>query len=355
MTTATPRVLFVGAALSEIRETRAVNEDLEARLRRAGWRTVAASSRRNPVARALHLVARVWTHRREYDVAYVDVYSGRAFLWAAAAGWLLRRLGKPYVLALRGGGLPETARRRPGSVRRLFQGAAAVVAPSGYLRDRMASAGVRAEVIPNPLYLERYPFRAPDRPRPRLVWLRSFHDIYNPVLAVDVVGRLVGRHGDVRLDMVGPVADAEVRRAVTERAVALGIEDRVRVGSGVTKEGVPSRMARGDIFLNTSDVDNTPVTVLEAMACGLCVVSTDVGGIPYLLEDGETALLVPPDAPEAMARAVDRLLTEPGLAARLSRQGRAMVERMGWDTLQPRWESVFIEAWASGRDASGRS
>ena len=67
---------------------------------------------------------------------------------------------------------------------------------------------------------------------------------------------------------------------------------------------VPSELNEFDIFLNTTFVDNTPVSVLEAMACGLCVVSTDVGGLSFLLEHEGDALLVPPDNPKAMAAAV---------------------------------------------------
>jgi glycosyltransferase involved in cell wall biosynthesis len=80
------------------------------------------------------------------------------------------------------------------------------------------------------------------------------------------------------------------------------------------------------------------------MATGLCVVSTDVGGLPDLLRDGEDALLVPPNDPEAMAAAVRRLLTEPGLAATLSHAGRAKVEAMAWPTVLPQWESLLHNA-----------
>jgi glycosyltransferase involved in cell wall biosynthesis len=102
-------------------------------------------------------------------------------------------------------------------------------------------------------------------------------------------------------------------------------------------------MSQGDIFLNTTNVDNTPVSVLEALACGLCVVSTDVGGIPYLLEHEEDALLVPPDDAEAMAAAVRRVLTEPGLAERLSRNARKKAEGFDWSVVLPQWERLLLE------------
>ncbi|HEX2205773.1 MAG TPA: glycosyltransferase family 4 protein, partial [Longimicrobium sp.] len=109
----------------------------------------------------------------------------------------------------------------------------------------------------------------------------------------------------------------------------------------VPKAEVPARLAEGDVYLNTPRADNTPVTVLEAMACGLCVVSTEVGGIPYLLDDGGDALLVPPGDAEAMAAAVLRLLRDPALAGRLSRAGRRKAEGCDWSAVLPRWEGLL--------------
>jgi glycosyltransferase involved in cell wall biosynthesis len=81
----------------------------------------------------------------------------------------------------------------------------------------------------------------------------------------------------------------------------------------------------------------------------LCVVSTNVGGIPYLLADGDDALLVPPDDPEAMAGAVERILTEPGLAARLSQDGRRKVEQFDWDIILRQWEELLTAVAAGVR------
>ena len=83
--------------------------------------------------------------------------------------------------------------------------------------------------------------------------------------------------------------------AVIREPADLGVSERVEFAGGVAKADVPAALSRGDIFLNTTNVDNTPVSVLEAQAAGLAVVSTNVGGLPFLLEDGKNALLVPPD------------------------------------------------------------
>ena len=102
------------------------------------------------------------------------------------------------------------------------------------------------------------------------------------------------------------------------------------------KSEIPNLLNSADIFINTTNVDNTPVSVLEAMACGLCVVSTDVGGLSFLLEHEKDALLVPPDDAEAMAAAIVRILGDKDLAESLSRNGRAKTEHFDWQNIVPK-------------------
>ncbi len=124
-------------------------------------------------------------------------------------------------------------------------------------------------------------------------------------------------------------------------AQIFGVADKIEIVQGVHKEQVPEILNQGDLFINTTNIDNTPVSVIKSMACGLCIISTNVGGIPYLLEDGSDALLVPPGDPEAMANAVVRILTEPGLAAKLSVNARAKAEQYDWSVVLPKWEQLF--------------
>jgi len=124
-------------------------------------------------------------------------------------------------------------------------------------------------------------------------------------------------------------------------AAKLGVLNRLSLPGAVPKEETPTWLDEGDVFLNTANVDNTPVSVLEAMACGLCVISTNVGGLPYLLRDGEDALLVPPNSPEAMAAAERRVFTERKLAERLSRNARAKATLHDWTVVLPQWEELL--------------
>jgi len=289
------------------------------------------------------MLAIVLLLRHDYDLADVQVFSGPAFVWAEAVTLLLRRLRKPYVLTLHGGGLPEFARRWPRRVRRLLRPAPAVTAPSRYLLERMAPYRADIRLIPNAIEVGRYRFRLRSTPGPRLTWLRAFHRIYNPELAPRVLRSLLPEFPEANLTMVGPDKGDGSRKRTADLAARLGLGDRVRLLDGVPKDFVLSVLGEADVFLNTTNVDNTPVSVIEAMACGLCIVSTNVGGIPYLLGHERDALLVPPDDAEGMAAAVRRILTEPGLAARLSENARRKAEQFDWSIVLPQWEQLLLE------------
>jgi glycosyltransferase involved in cell wall biosynthesis len=170
-----------------------------------------------------------------------------------------------------------------------------------------------------------------------------------------VLALLAPEFPDAHLTMLGPDKGDGTRQAAQREARDLGVESRIDFPGKVPKPEISNWMNRGDIFLNTTNIDNTPMTVMEAMACGLCVVSTNVGGIPYLLKDRYDALLVQPGDPEAAASAVRRILTEPALAESLSRNARQKVEHFDWTAVLPVWEKILLSVAARGAGVNGRA
>jgi glycosyltransferase involved in cell wall biosynthesis len=104
---------------------------------------------------------------------------------------------------------------------------------------------------------------------------------------------------------------------------------------------IASLYERADVFVNPSLVDNMPISILEALASGVPVVSTQVGGIPFLVEHGTHALLVPPGNAEAMAAAVLEVLHNPMRALELTRAGRDCAEQYTWANVRPRLFGVY--------------
>ena len=336
-----PGVLFAGNFYASEGGSLSVCEELSSRLRGNGWHVITVSRKRERLAKLADMVATAWRERANYQVAQIDLFSGAAFVWAEAVAWTARRAGRPFVLTLHGGNLPEFATKHPDRVKRLLKAASAVTAPSRFLYDGMRQYRDDIVILPNALSLDLYHYRHREAASPKLVWLRAIHDVYNPTLLPRVVSRLVEECPQIDAIMIGPdKGDGSLGRTL-ETAKTLGVQDRLTYLGGVAKSDVPRLLDMGDIFLNTTNVDNAPVTVGEAMASGMCIVSTNVGGIPFLLSHDVNALLVPPDDEVEMSNAVYRFLSEPALASRLSLAARSRAEELDWTRILPRWEQLL--------------
>ena len=135
--------------------------------------------------------------------------------------------------------------------------------------------------------------------------------------------------------------------ALRELARSLGLDDAVQFAGRLDPDAVAALYRSADVALNPSTVDNMPNSVLEALASGVPVVSTDVGGVPYIVQHGTTALLVPARDPSAMANAVLQLLDNPAQAEALASAGRAEVERYTWPRVSEVLDHAYRKAMAA--------
>jgi glycosyltransferase involved in cell wall biosynthesis len=307
--------------------------------RTAGYPTVGASHSTNRYLRLLDIAVTIARVRREVDILSIVVYGGPSFVVEDAASKLGRAFGLPILMSLHGGAMPRFMARFPRWTRRVLRRADVLVVPSHYLAGTLEEHGFNADVIPNIIRLETYRFRRRVTVRPRMLWMRAFHPIYHPEMAVRVLARVRERSPEATLVMAGQ--DLGLRAAVERLAADLGVRGAVRFTGFLDMEGKCREFAQADIFINTNRIDNQPVSVIEACAMGLPVVATSVGGIPFLLSHEETGLLVGDGDVDAMARAVVRLSQEGALADRLSANGRTLAERSDVPAVIGLWESLF--------------
>jgi glycosyltransferase involved in cell wall biosynthesis len=341
------RLLMVGNFLPSYVSSPPVGEELAVRLRQHGWDIIVTSRKLGKWARVLDMGRTTWQRRRDYDLATVDVFSGAAFRWAELTCRLLQKANKPYVLTLHGGNLPEFAQKQEQRVRKLLQAAEKVTTPSNYLKENLQAISDAIILLPNPVETAHLPYRQRTVLKPQMVWLRALHSIYNPTMAIEVLQRVQHSVPDARLTLVGPDKKDGSWQAVQNSAKMRGMEQCLTMPGGVPKSEVGQWLNGGDIFLNTTTIDNTPISVLEAMACGLCVVSTDVGGLPYLLQNRHDALLVPSGDSAAMSQAILSLLQAPELASRLSANAHQKAIRHDWNHILPQWLDLLKQV-ASG-------
>lgn len=331
-----PGVLgFVGIHAGRRAQATSQNEQLAALFRGEGNEVRAASDAGHRVLQALdHLVSLVrW---RDVDVLVIDVFSGNSFTMADYGSLLGSRLwGRKVVLFLHGGNLPVYGPANRARVERVLRRADQILAPSDFLADVFRGWGFDVHVVPNVLAIDAYAYEPRSTARPALMWMRTFQEDYDPLLAIEVLRRVADVHPDVTLAMGG--ADHGLLDATRARAVELGVADRVTFAGFLDEAGKARAFADHDVFLNTNRVDNAPVGVLEAGACGLVPVAAAVGGIPALLTDGVDSRIVPPADADAMAAAVLELLADPEAFARLSAGARQLALGSSWPSVHRRW------------------
>jgi glycosyltransferase involved in cell wall biosynthesis len=277
-----------------------------------------------------------WCRRERIQVFQTSDFYANVF--ALPAAWLARvrvRLGARRDLFI-----PERTPAQQRLQRVSYRFAHAVVTNSQAARARLLEEGVapgRIHVVANGLDPRRFApagFREPGHLIGMVANLRpgKGHDVLLAALA-----QLAPDLPRVRLRVIG---DGSRRTELQALAARLGIADRVEFRGHCTD--VAAELAPLDVFAFASEMEASSNAVLEAMAAGLPVVATNVGGIPEAIEDGLTGLLVPPRDPQALADALRRLLTDPALAHALGRQARDTIEsRFSFTRMASEFEALY--------------
>ena len=343
-------LLMIGNYLNSPRHNQNVWHSLAQHLSDNGWAVITSSSRESQILRLMDMVLSILRHRAAIDVGQIDVFSGRAFFFAEVTAWLLSFIKKPVILTLHGGKLPQLAQSHPKRVQKLLQRARVVVTPSPFIQQSLAGLHSDIRFIPNPVELNNFVFRKRETFQPRLIWVRVFHQVYNPRLAVEVVNALKNEYPTIRLTMIGPDEGDGSQDATLTYIRDMGLSDFVQIIPGLPYSEIPKYLDQEDIFLNTSNFDSAPRCLIEAMACGLCVISTNVGGIPWMVKDQVDGLLVPPNDYNVMTEAIRTVLEHAELAQQLSVNGRRKAEIYNWPAILSLWEKLLREVISEPRN-----
>ncbi|PVW16476.1 glycosyltransferase family 4 protein [Marixanthomonas spongiae] len=334
------RILYIGNKLSKKGNTLSTVESLGRKLNEEGFTVKTASSQKNKALRMIDMLRAVLKNRTWADVVLIDTYSTLNFQYAVAVAGLCRFYHIPYIPMLHGGNLPSRLQQSKKQSQKLFGKAKTNVAPSGYLLDAFKKEGyTNLTYIPNTIEVEQYPFLLRKELTPKLLWVRSFSKIYNPMLALQLLEALLEKgYTHAELCMIGPEKDGSLKEC---KAYAAQRKLPVTFTGGLPKTEWIERAKHFDLFINTTNVDNTPVSVIEAMALGLPVVSTKVGGVPFLIEDGIDGLLVPPKTVTGFATAIQQLLENKVDHQAISLQARKKAEHFDWHTVKEKWKTLL--------------
>ena len=188
-----------------------------------------------------------------------------------------------------------------------------------------------------------YSFKIRKEIKPKILWVRSIHNIYNPEMAINILEKIRKTYPGAKLCMVGPVKDNRVMGNLKKLISRLDLQNHVLFSGQLSKIEWTSLSKNYDIFINTTDYDNNPVTLLEAMALGLPIVSTNVGGVPYLIDDNVTGLLVEAKKSEQMVGKINELISGKIDGYQIARNAREAVSHYDKNEIIKQWCQTINE------------
>lgn len=333
-------LLYIGNKLSGHNATVTSIETLGLLLEKEGFTIHYASSKRNKILRLSEMVFRTLQYRNKVDYVLIDTYSTYNFWYAFIISQLCRILTIKYIPKLHGGDLPKRLNKNPVLCSMIFKNAYKNIAPSQYLFEAFSNRDYAELIcIPNTIEIHNYQFKKRKIIEPKLLWVRSLSTIYNPEMALEVASQVKKEFPLTQLCMIGPDKE-KIKKKLRIKAKELQIE--VLFTGKLSKSKWVKLSESYDIFLNTTHFDNTPISVIEAMALGMPVVSTNVGGIPFLVRDRETALLVDDNDVDAMVANIKELLINDELRKDLVLNALNLVQQFDWNLVKKQWYKILI-------------
>ncbi|GAB1309270.1 glycosyltransferase [Urechidicola sp. KH5] len=316
------KIIYIGNNLKSSNPTTIIK--LSELLKDAGIDVKVYSKQKKQLFRLISMIFGVFKNSNASYVL-IDTYSTFNFYYAVIIGRLCRWLRIPYIPILHGGNLPVRIQKSKRFSESLFGKSLINIAPSPYLKKEFKKHNFQVKEIPNSLNLANYQFKERKEFKPKLFWIRAFDEIYNPKMAIHVLQEVRKMNPNATLCMVGPDKDGSLN-LVKSLTKSLNLEAYVEFTGRLTKEDWVLKTKEFDIFINTTNFDNLPVSLIEAMALGLPIVSTNVGGIPHFIEDGKQGFLVPSNDVHAMSICIQKLISNHKLSKSIALNARKKVE-----------------------------
>ncbi|MCF8107508.1 MAG: glycosyltransferase family 4 protein [Desulfohalobiaceae bacterium] len=328
--------------------------------------------------RLIPYMSRLWKLAKKAEVVHVIANSGWSwYLFAAPAIWVASIRRCPVVLHYRGGRADQFLKKNITLVRPALQRVHTLVVPSSFLQKVFADNGVKARVIPNVIDIGRFRPKGVNKPEhsgpqptcedcgqkedtglqspsansgPHIIVTRKLEPVYDIETVIRAFDLIRQEKQSARLTIAGKGPEkVKLQHLVQE----LGLSGSVFFAGEISSQEIAELYDRADLMLNASRVDNMPNSILEALASHVPVVSTNAGGIPYMVSDEEHALLAPVQDYEALAEKSLRVLNNIELREKLLVNGFKLVNQCTWDEVKKQLFHEYHAAIAGGHPCGG--
>ena len=300
------------------------------------------SKKTNKVLRLLDMLYGIIKNKTEAKLVLIDTFSTFAIWIAFFCSLFCQILNIKYIPIVRGGDFLRAYKNKTFLVRFIFKNAWNIVSPSKYLQIELQKLGFVIKYIPNGINPDFYiSQKKPDKfDKCSLVWVRAFHKIYNPKMAIEVVKILKGDFKNIKLTMIGPDKDGSLDDCI-KLVENYKLNDNIKFTGYLGKKNWIKIARTANVFINTTNIDNHPKSVIEGMLLGLPIVSTNVGGIPYLLKEGRESNLVEPNDINGMAKKISIIINDTKLRQKFSKNAKINALNFSYNNTIPLWDNLL--------------
>lgn len=337
------KVLIVGTDLNQQSDLKTQGQYLRDLLVSAGWNATIVSHFRNPLIRFFDTIIQILKLNKG-DVMILQVYSTLGIYLeglAVLTGWIKRT---KIISTLHGGDIPNAYRSNPIKhfiLNKIIKHSNCITVPSTFISKNIALLENNHLLIHNYVNLNEYE----NKPKPndiiRIFWMRSYHPTYNPLKAVKILEYIRSHNIPAQLTMAGK--DFGQFNETATYIKSSKYKKDIRIYAVIDNKLKNKLASQCNVYLCTNNIDNAPVSFIEMMAMGLPIVSTNVGGIPYYVENGKHAILSKDNSIEDMANLIIQLHRNRELQDHIIDNGIQFSKAFSAEAVLKSWETLLCK------------
>lgn len=336
------RVLFVGPIFKRNGKRFGLHAILIDNIINEGHKVVSVSSIKNKILRMIDIVFYVIAKSKQYDIIMLQSFGLLAFVMEDVVSRLAIILNKPISFTLHGGAFYDFYIKNPSWVKKVLSRANLITSPSQFLINKLSVLNLNIKYIPNFIDFKNFTYKRNVVNHYSVLWVRAFHDIYHPELAIETIKILKEEFPEVKLTMVGP--DQGLLASCKSQIKALELENNIDIVGYVNNDKLQEYYHTHQVFITTTRYESFGVSIIESGACGIPCVSTSVGEIPLIWEDNVNILLAERSAKD-FALKINMLFNDEILYDRISKNAHLNAIKYGWENVKPMWEEVIQDLY----------
>ena len=335
------RVAIIGPIIIDGKSSGGEGEKLYQMLNESGYTVYKKSGYRNKLLRLLDTLHFLIIYRNKYDTVISLIFSGRAFLLEYLIFGVSKILNKKIIGVLHGGALNEFYKKYPNMVEKLYNQCSEICTPSKFLQHYFTARGWPILYTPNFIDNNKFQQLWLNKPEYKLLWIRAFHDIYNPEMAIRCVANLKKTNKAITLTMVGP--DLGKLKICVELAEQLGVTNNIQFVGFIPNTELEKFYHSHTVFITTTRYESFGVALVEAASCGIPMVSTRVGEIPLMWTEGEEMLMAESNNQKEFDLKVSQLLNDASIRDKLSKNAHRKAEAFTWGKVKMTWGQLLTK------------